>query len=226
MAAENVAEVARFRPGASMRIEPAGDGDAAVRARFLEMRRHVLTAVLEDPRTAACLRPGARYSVRIIHAGKPHAFESQYLGTDGILQHLVRFTPPDELRVRELRRFIRAPVHLRPLTCALLDECGDPWQPVDAVVRDISGGGAGLLTRGLLGRGARLHLALELKDRRPPLALTATVLRVHPRGQLFMAGTVFRELRESDRDRIIRFCLLQQVEQRRRAMERAYHARR
>ena len=96
-----------------------------------------------------------------------------------------------------------------PASCALLDAETNTWQPFEAEVRDLGGGGCSVLSDTVPADGAAMVISFAV-DERPPVVVVGRVL---PRDALPTIGkpmtrVEFALIRESDRDRILRFVLL------------------
>jgi hypothetical protein len=92
--------------------------------------------------------------------------------------------------------------------CMLLDPEENRWIPFDAEVRDLGGGGMSLVANILAPDGATLAISLMIDG--PPVVVMGKVL---PREALPSIGRAlirveYLLIRESDRDRIMRFVLL------------------
>jgi len=120
---------------------------------------------------------------------------------------LVIGEPDDDTPVqRRAYARVSSPV---PASCALLDAETNTWQPFDAEVRDLGGGGCSVLSDTVPPDGAAMVLSFAV-DERPPVVVVGRVL---PRDALPTIGKPmsrieFALIRESDRDRILRFVLL------------------
>lgn len=100
-------------------------------------------------------------------------------------------------------------------SCAVLDTETNSWEPFDAEVRDLGGGGCSILTDMTPATGAALAISFELDAEAPVVALG----RVLPREDLPTIGkpltrVEFALIRELDRDRVLRFVLLSLARQR------------
>jgi PilZ domain len=94
-------------------------------------------------------------------------------------------------------------------SCAALDTETNAWAAFEAEVRDLGGGGCSVLTEVTPPAGATIAISLALDEHRPLVVLG----RVLPREDLPTIGkpltrVEFALIRETDRDRILRFVLL------------------
>lgn len=103
-----------------------------------------------------------------------------------------------------------------PASCTLLDAETNTWTSFTAEVRDLGGGGCSVLADGAPPEGATLVMSFAVDDR-PPVVVVGHVL---PREALPTIGkpmtrVEFALIRESDRDRILRFVLFTLASRRR-----------
>jgi hypothetical protein len=127
---------------------------------------------------------------------------------------LVIGSPRDETAVQR-RAYARVLRHV-PVSCAVLDTDTHLWNAFEGEVRDLGGGGCSILTDQTPLAGTTIAMGFTL-DEDAPFALLGRVL---PREQLPTIGkpltrVEFALVRESDRDRIMRFVLLSLGEHRR-----------
>jgi hypothetical protein len=124
----------------------------------------------------------------------------------GEKQLIVR--PPADEGAVQRRAFARVLSHV-PASCTVLDADTNTFVPFDAEVRDLGGGGCSLLTDLTPRSGATVVVSFAIDEDAP----FVTVGRVLPRDALPTIGkpltrVEFVLIRESDRDRILRFVLL------------------
>jgi PilZ domain len=122
---------------------------------------------------------------------------------------------PDSDSAVQRRAYARVLQHV-PVNCTLLDTTANTWSAFEAEVRDLGGGGCSILTDLTPASGATVVLSFALDDDAPFVA----VGRVLPREALPTIGKPltrieFVLIRESDRDRIMRFVLLSLAQHRR-----------
>lgn len=96
-----------------------------------------------------------------------------------------------------------------PAAFMMLDETENRWCPLHVEVRDLGGGGCSVVSDSIMAEGAKLAMSLQLDDQGP----IVVVGRVLPREELPTIGRVltrveFVLVRESERDRILRFVLM------------------
>jgi len=99
-------------------------------------------------------------------------------------------------------------LHHVPVSCIELDPAMNTWIAFEAEVRDLGGGGCSVLTDRTPQKGATVVMSFALDEDTP----FAAICRVLPREQLPTIGkpltrVEFVLIRESDRDRIMRFVL-------------------
>jgi hypothetical protein len=122
---------------------------------------------------------------------------------------------PDDTTIVQRRAYARVLRHV-PVSCAVLDTDTNSWTIFEGEVRDLGGGGCSILTDQTPRSGSTIAMSFEL-DEDAPFALLGRVL---PREALPTIGKPltrieFSLVRESDRDRIMRFVLLSLGEHRR-----------
>jgi PilZ domain len=122
---------------------------------------------------------------------------------------------PDSNTSVQRRAYARVLRHV-PVSCAVLDTDANSWNIFEGEVRDLGGGGCSILTDLTPRSGSTIAMSFELDDD-APFALLGRVL---PREALPTIGKPltrieFSLVRESDRDRIMRFVLLSLGEHRR-----------
>jgi hypothetical protein len=96
-----------------------------------------------------------------------------------------------------------------PATFLVLDPASNQWHRFDAEVRDLGGGGCAIVSDHALDDGAAVVISFAL-DGAEPIVVVGKVL---PREALPTVGRIlirieFALIRESERDRILRFILL------------------
>jgi hypothetical protein len=138
-----------------------------------------------------------RFSVYIIRVAVVRSGETQ----------LVVRAPANESAIQR-RAFARVLSHV-PASCTVLDADTNTFILFDAEVRDLGGGGCSLLTDLTPRSGATVVVSFAIDEDAP----FVTVGRVLPRDALPTIGkpltrVEFVLIRESDRDRILRFVLL------------------
>ncbi len=127
---------------------------------------------------------------------------------------LVIGTPDDDSAVQR-RAYARVLRHVA-LSCTVLDLETHAWSAFDGEVRDLGGGGCSILTDLTPPEGATIAISLAFDDDTP----VTLIGRVLPREELPTIGkpltrVEFTLVRESDRDRIMRFVLLSLAQHRR-----------
>jgi PilZ domain len=145
-----------------------------------------------------------RFSVYLIHVPVVRS------GTTRLV-----ISAPDSDAAVQRRAYARVLQHV-PVNCTLLDAKANTWSAFEAEVRDLGGGGCSILTDLTPASGGTVVLSFALDDDAPFVA----VGRVLPREALPTIGKPltrieFVLIRESDRDRIMRFVLLSLAQHRR-----------
>jgi hypothetical protein len=123
--------------------------------------------------------------------------------------------PPTDEDAVQRRAYVRVLSHV-PASCTVLDPDTNTFTAFDAEVRDLGGGGCSLLTDLTPRSGATVVVSFALDEDSPFVA----VGRVLPRDALPAIGKPltrieFVLIRESDRDRILRFVLVSLAQHRR-----------
>jgi hypothetical protein len=173
---------------------------------------HITLAVRDDERLPdawadlaevhlTCL---GRFSVYLIHVPVVRSGATR----------LVISAPRDDTTVQR-RAYARVLRHV-PVSCAILSPDTGGWTAFEGEVRDLGGGGCSILTDQMPLAGTTIAMGFTLDDDAP----FALIGRVLPREQLPTIGkpltrVEFSLVRESDRDRIMRFVLLSLGEHRR-----------
>jgi len=145
-----------------------------------------------------------RYSVFLIHVPVLRTGETR----------LVISAPTEKSKVQ--RRAYARVLHHVPVSCIELDPSSNTWSAFEAEVRDLGGGGCSVLTDRTPQKGATVVMSFALDEDTP----FAAICRVLPREQLPTIGkpltrVEFVLIRESDRDRIMRFVLFSLARHRR-----------
>ncbi len=145
-----------------------------------------------------------QFSVYLIHVPVVRS------GTDRLV-----IRAPREGALVQRRAYARVLRHV-PVSCAVIDTASASWTTFEGEVRDLGGGGCSILTERTPSSGTTIAMALTLDDDAP----FALIGRVLPREELPTIGkpltrVEFALVRESDRDRIMRFVLLSLGEHRR-----------
>jgi hypothetical protein len=145
-----------------------------------------------------------RFSVYLIHVPVVRSGETR----------LVIGAPDADTAVQ--RRAYARVLHHVPVSCAVLDPDTGGWTAFEAEVRDLGGGGCSILTDIMPPAGATVAISFALDADSPFAALC----RVLPREDLPTIGKPLTRveislIRESDRDRIMRFVLLSLARHRR-----------
>ncbi len=122
---------------------------------------------------------------------------------------------PDDDSVVQRRAYARVLSHVDS-SCALLDPKSNSWTTFEAEVRDLGGGGCSLLTDLTPAAGSTITISFAIDEDTP----FAAIGRVLPREALPTIGkpltrVEFSLIRETDRDRILRFVLLSLAQYRR-----------
>jgi hypothetical protein len=179
-------------PQRRMVVDLVQDGHITLAAHDDEHLPHEWGALAEVHLT--CL---GRFSVYLIHVPVVRSGDTR----------LVVSAPNGDTPVQR-RAYARVLSHV-PVSCAVLDLDTNAWLTFDAEVRDLGGGGCSVLTDVTPTAGSTLAISFALDEDAPFAALC----RVLPREELPTIGkpltrVEFALIRESDRDRIMRFVLM------------------
>lgn len=95
----------------------------------------------------------------------------------------------------------------------------DILKPVEAMVWDLSGNGIGMVVRDgrTIYANTKIKLTVSLPDQKPVVAI-GEVMRVVPKSIIrneYLLGINFKNIKESDRDRIVKFITQEQLQLRR-----------
>ena len=129
--------------------------------------------------------------------------------------------PPQEAERTERRQFYRLVTRIVPRRASRLDDGGKEVQPLQAVILDISGGGALLQAREFVPAGSRLRLVFELEGDPLEMDIAALVLntsRPATTAQHYRVHCQFLEPNQSEIERLVRYVYRQQAELRRRGV--------
>jgi len=211
-----------LQPGTRIKVSPPGDPlgasyEATVRAVLpsqlrlgLPRREHeVLEVAPGDELTMFTMLHGRvlrfRSSVRLVEVDNDSFF----------------IDVPREAEKAERREFYRLPVRIAPRHAARLDDAGNEVQPLQAVILDLSGGGAMLQSREFVAAGTRMRVVFELDGDPFEMDMATLVLscsRPTANAQHYRLHCQFLEPNRSEMERLIRFVYRQQAELRRKGV--------
>jgi c-di-GMP-binding flagellar brake protein YcgR len=211
-----------LQPGTRIKVSPPGDPlgasyEATVRAVLPSQlrlglprrEREVLEVTPGDQLTMFTTLHGRvlrfRSSVRLVEVDN----DSFFIDT------------PREVEQSERREFYRLPVRIVPRHAARLDDAGNEVQAVQAVILDLSGGGAMLQSREFVAAGTRVRLVFELDGDPFEMDIATLVLscsRPTANAQHYRLHCQFLEPNRSEMERLIRFVYRQQAELRRKGV--------
>jgi c-di-GMP-binding flagellar brake protein YcgR len=180
-----------------------GVSDAGIRTTAAVRDTHVLTSSV-----------GQALTCFIALAGRQFRFDSRVIEVDGSPAASLLLAHPERAEKIERREFYRVMTRIEPQVAARYDEDGELVVLSDALLLDISGGGARLRTATPPRAGERIHLGFRLDDDPHPVALDATVLRLVPPEQgrrFFQVHCQWIDLPPALREQIVRFVFRQQV---------------
>ena len=208
-----------LQPGTRIKVSPPGDPlgasyEATVRAALpaqlrlgLPRREHEVLAV----------EPGEQLTMFTTLHGRVLRFKAQVRLVEVDNDSFIIDTPR-EAEQTERRAFYRLPVRIVPRFVSRLDDAGNEVQAVQAVILDLSGGGAMLQSREFVAAGTRMRLAFELDGDPFDLDIAVLVLscsRPTSSAQHYRLHCQFLEPNRVEMERLIRFVYRQQAELRR-----------
>lgn len=207
-----------LKPNTLVEIEvEKGEYKGVYHSRIEEVREDTLVLAMPIKRRKVVLLPeGLQIIVGIVRGGISYSFESTILRRIRSHLPLLVINKPGEARKRQRRAWVRVPAVL-DFSYALvnLEEADKELEFYRAQTLDISGGGLMFAADHSFSPGDRLKIILEL----PPgekLRLEARVVRVvanpSEAWRRFSIGVEFTEIRERDRDRIVRWVFERQRE--------------
>lgn len=204
------------RPGMSVILQTAtGASVHEYRTIIEEIGQGSVTVLAPmDRRQYRRLTHGQKVVVYFREDGRGYRFDTAVLGTQDVSQPLVRLEAPIVAYRHERREYYRVPIALKPLEAMLANAAGEPVRPLDAVVVDISGGGMQFTDPHPLAPGARVRFTLPLDGLGAPVAVVAKVVNVHQPEEgrsLYRFNARFEGLRESERQRLVRYVFRQQI---------------
>ncbi|MFZ4585255.1 MAG: PilZ domain-containing protein [Acidimicrobiia bacterium] len=125
----------------------------------------------------------------------------------------------NESQLSQRRAYVRVE-HPIDMSCLLLDEHANQFQPFTAEVTDVGGGGCAMLADVITPQGTVVVCSLAIPDARPVVAIaTALANEREDRLRSITGGhklrIAFTQITEADRDRLIRFLLWTQSAPRR-----------
>jgi len=116
-----------------------------------------------------------------------------------------------EATLTQRRAYVRVE-HPIAMACLLLDEQTNRFQPFNAQVTDVSGGGCAMLADVIAPQGAVVVCSLAIPDGRPVVAIASALAndreaRLQSVTEGHKLRVSFNQITEADRDRLIRFLL-------------------
>ncbi len=166
------------------------------------------------------LAPGDRVTVEVVGERGVYRLDTVVLGRDlGRVPVLVVKAAGDWVR-HQRREFFRVACGMTPARAARLEPDGTAI-PINVRLKDISGGGLGIVTDRPLKVGDRLEVELGLNGG-GVFRVGVEVVWVRPRPggtAIFEAGAKFVDIEPARQEAIVKFCLRRQLKQRRPAEE-------
>lgn len=162
------------------------------------------------------LCPGDAFCGRVVVDGTVWMFTSTFLDKRFLPVAVWIATPPADFERVQLRSFVRLDTAL----AATLDVVGSSRPPLRAITKNIGGGGAKLVVKQPLDKGALVELAVELPDN-GSLRSRGEVVRVEhdEKGNFYAVAVKFVEIPERERDKIIKYIFRRQLARRQSGFE-------
>lgn len=163
------------------------------------------------------LQPGTRFFGRTAANGFIWQFTCTYNDKRLLPVPIWISSLPYDLMKVQLRSFVRL-LSALPLHFRIESDVEDP-QPVESITRDISGGGLQLVTKNHLPIDSTLQLSLDIPGFGTVAAKAAIVRIVQPpETNIYWIATKFTEIKETDREKIIKFIFKKQSELRQKGL--------
>ncbi|MDH7479551.1 MAG: PilZ domain-containing protein [Syntrophomonadaceae bacterium] len=203
-----------FRPNQLVEIEVDGENSKErYHSRIEEVRESALVLAMPiRQRSIVNLRPGTSIVVNFLREWVNHAFEATILERTAEPLPLIVISRPEVAARRQRRSWVRVPV------CLELRYARPPQRPdqepdyQEAQTIDLSAGGLMFNSQQKFRHGEELKLRLNLPG--GGLELRARVVRAEeassPERRCYQVGLEFIDIRERQRDRIMRFAFEQQ----------------
>ena len=128
---------------------------------------------------------------------------------------------PYNIKKIQQRSFVRIELSLPVQVTRLVDDQSEEEPTIEAVTKDISGGGVQIATTHQWELGTKLLVTVHYPEI-GPITFKSEVVRIQqpqPDRVLFWVGVKFLEVNEKDRGNIIKFIFKKQLEQRRKGLD-------
>lgn len=128
---------------------------------------------------------------------------------------------PYNIKKIQQRSFVRIELSLPVQITRLVDDQTEEAPTIEAVTKDISGGGVQIATTQQWPLGTKLLVTVHYPEL-GPITFKSEVVRIQqpqPDRVLFWVGVKFLEVNEKDRGNIIKFIFKKQLEQRRKGLD-------
>jgi len=164
------------------------------------------------------LRPGSPIEISFINENGRFSFNSVVKDRIKGKLPLLQIEKPDVIYRKELRKFFRVEarikVILRTVTYEMVDNCPEiKMEEYEAYTKDISGGGARIVTEVPLEIDQAVELKFDDKNKIRGLSeIFAKVVVIYENSEKVDAGLEFISIKESDRDKIIKYVFKRQIE--------------
>lgn len=167
------------------------------------------------------INPGANLEISFLTASGRFSFNSEVLGRVRENIPVLEIKAPSYLTRFELRKYFRVETRLK-IKIKTIDYVINDGNPemikkdYEAIVRDISGGGVRLTTDAKLESGQALELDMS-EAIGTKFDIVSRVVHLYNNDDNSEAGIEFVSIKETDRDKIIKYVFQRQIELRRMA---------
>ncbi|MBZ4672677.1 flagellar brake domain-containing protein [Deferribacterales bacterium Es71-Z0220] len=162
------------------------------------------------------LSPGSKLEVSFITPMGRFSFNSEVIGRTRENIPLLEIVYPEFLRRQELRRFFRVEARLKIKfrTIDYIEKDGAPEmikKEYDGIIKDISGGGIRLTSDIQLEQGQAIELDMS-EAIGTKFDIIARVVHIYNNDDKSEVGVEFITIKETDRDKIIKYVFQRQIE--------------
>lgn len=211
-----------LQPGTQIRVSPPGDplGASYVSTVRATLPNGLRLGMPRREKDVLEVEPRDRLTMFTMVAGRVYRFVSEVRLAEVESDSFVIDTPR-EAEQSERRQFYRLVTRIVPRRAARLDDAGREVQQIQAVILDISGGGALVQAKQFVPAGSRVRLVFELEGDPLEMDMATLVLsaaRPSATAQHYRLHCQFLEPNRFEIERLVRFVYRQQAELRRRGV--------
>lgn len=200
-------------------IVPKGDYRGMYNSRIEDFDSESIYITIPSARGVPIpLRPGSPIEISFINENGRFSFNSVVKDRIKGKLPLLLIEKPDTIYRKELRKFFRVEtrikVLLKTITYTLVNNSPEiKVEEYGAHTKDISGGGARIVTEAPLEIDQAVELKFDDKNKIRGLSeIFAKVVVIYENSEKVDAGLEFISIKESDRDKIIRYVFKRQIE--------------